>query len=347
MRITRLLLLFPLFFVLGFLSLFLWWKGVSAPADPENKTPQDFLIVRGESAQEIGSKLEKEGLVRSGFAFKFYTQVTGKAHEIQAGEYRLSPNLALGQLVLTLTRGPQELWVTYPEGFRREEIATKTIQTLGFEVTEADNFWFEFLASTVGEEGFLFPDTYLFARDVSAKTVAGKLRSTFDARVTDKMVQDAKAAGLSMDEVVTLASIVERETLTRQERPVVAGILIKRWQRDWPLQADATLQYILASQNCATQGQTRGDAWVCYSPDFKWWNIPTADHRKTLKSPYNTYLNPGLPPGPIANPGLESIKAVIYPEDSPYWFYLHDTSGKIHYAETIEEHEENIDKYLR
>lgn len=343
----RLLALIPLIVVIFVLSVAFWWKGVSGPADPQNKMPRDFLIIRGENAEQIGWKLEDEGLIKSALAFKLYAQATGRQREIRAGEYRLSPNLTLQQLVLMLSRGPQELWVTYPEGFRREEIAARTIQVLGLEGTEADAFWFKFLDETAGEEGFLFPDTYLFPRDVSAAAVAKKLRSTFDARLTDQMKEAASAAGLSINEVITLASIVERETLTSEERPIVAGILIKRWQRGWPLQADATLQYILADQNCRKQEEPRGDASVCYSPDFKWWNIPTAKHRKSLKSPYNTYLNPGLPPGPIANPGLVSIKAVIYSEASPYWFYLHDAEGRIHYARTIEEHNANINRYLR
>lgn len=336
---NRLLILISLTVFVFVLLAFVWWGNATAPPDSKNTQSQDFLIVRGQSAQVIGKNLEDAGLVKSGLAFKFYVQLTGKAREIQAGEYRLSPNSSLAQLVLTLTRGPQELWVTFPEGFRREEMAARTIETLGLERTEADTFWFEFLQESSGEEGFLFPDTYLFARDVKASTVAEKLRATFNARVTEQVVQDAQTAGLSMDEVVTLASIVERETLTSEERPIVAGILIKRWQRGWPLQADATLQYLIGSERCEVRG------WNSVK-DCDWWEPPTsADKRR--ESPYNTYVVPGLPPGPIANPGLESIKAVVYPEDSPYWFYLHDSEGKIHYAETIEGHEENINRYLR
>lgn len=331
-------LLFPLLLILFTALLFVWWKTASAPANPNEDKPRDFLITRGQTAEEIGTKLAQQGLIKSPVAFKLYTQITGKQKGIQAGEYRLSPNLTLQELVLALTRGPQELWVTYPEGFRREEIAAKTIQVLGLEGAEADAFWFAFLKETAGKEGFLFPDTYLFARDVTAATAASKLRSTFDARVTGEMLEDAQATGLSMDEILVLASIVERETLTQEERPIVAGVLLKRLQAGWPLQADATLQYILATQSCPLS---------VVQLDCKWWNIPTAEHRQSLKSAYNTYLNPGLPPGPIANPGLTSIKAVIYSEESPYWFYLHDPQGNIHYAETIEEHNENINRYLR
>lgn len=333
----RIFFTFPLFVLFFTTAVFLWWKNASSPVNPQDTGQRDFLIVKGQSVEQIGKNLEKEGLVKSSFAFKLYTQVTGRDKEIQAGDYRLSPNLSLQQLVLALLSGPQELWITYPEGFRREEIAIKTIKTLQMEEARAEEFWQEFITETEDMEGFLFPDTYLFARDVKASTVAQKLRSTFNSKITDKMRQDAQKAGLTLDQVVTLASIVERETKTGDERPIVAGILIKRWRANWPLQADATLQYVLASQNCPTRQ---------LQLECKWWNIPTAQH-KSLKSAFNTYLNPGIPPGPIASPGLESIKAVIYPKETPYWFYLHDKDGKIRYAETIEEHNENVLRFLK
>ncbi|KKU83389.1 MAG: Aminodeoxychorismate lyase [Microgenomates group bacterium GW2011_GWA2_47_8] len=133
------------------------------------------------------------------------------------------------------------------------------------------------------------------------------------------------------DEVIVLASIVEREGRTDEDRPVIAGILLKRLKADWPLQTDATLQYALGYQ--------------VY--EKTWWKKVLTNDDKKIASPYNTYLHPNLPPKPIANPGLASIKAVIYPEDSNYWYYLHDPRGSAHYARTIEEHEQNIASYLR
>lgn len=336
MKKTSLLLL-PLLIILAFLLSAFWWQNVSQPMDPEGK-PRDFLITRGQSAETIARRLEEEGFIRSNLALRLYLQFRGRAGEIKAGDYRLSPSLSLQQVALTLLSGPRELWVTYPEGFRREQIAARTISTLQIPDEDAQVFWQEFLNQTQGLEGRLFPDTYLFARDVSAETVVEKLLLTFEARFTDEMAKDSRAAGLGMDEVVILASIVERETKTDQERPVVAGILIKRLRNGWPLQADATLQYLIGGENCVDQDRI--------DLDCDWWPAPSAQDRNR-RSAYNTYLFPGLPPGPIANPGLASLEAVIYPEDSPYWFYLHDAEGKIHYAKTIEEHEENIGRFLR
>jgi UPF0755 protein len=129
---------------------------------------------------------------------------------------------------------------------------------------------------------------------------------------------------------MVLASIVEREGRTDEDRPVIAGILLKRLNSDWPLQADATLQYALGYQ----------------AFEKSWWKKALTVEDKKIRSPYNTYLNAGLPPAPISNPGLSSIRAVVYPTVSPYWYYLHDPQGRVHYATTLEEHEQNIASYL-
>ena len=131
-----------------------------------------------------------------------------------------------------------------------------------------------------------------------------------------------------------MASLVEREAKHDDDRPVIAGIMLKRLKADWPLQIDATLQYALANLRCIAKSSC------------DWWIVPTAADKK-INSAYNTYLNNGLPPAPICNPGLSSIKAVVNPQTNNYWFYISDSKGQMHYAKTIEEHNENIAKYLR
>lgn len=331
----RFFLLFPLFIILSSLFIFFWWQDASRPPESAKEEAQRFVIPKGQTASRVAARLEEEGLIKSALSFRLYTQVTGQAKAVQAGDYRLSPNLSLTRLVAALLAGPQELWVTYPEGLRREEMAVKTIKTLGMEGETAEMFYEDFLKESRDLEGFLFPETYLFAPDVKASNVVKKLRAIFAAKVTEKMIEDAKDNGLQLNEVVILASIVERETLTDDERPVVAGILLRRMEIGMPLQADATLQYITGNKRCTG-----------YQLDCDWWEPPTVEDKK-LNSPYNTYLNKGLPPEPIANPGLQSIKAVIYPQESSYLYYIHDKDGKIHYAETIEEHNENVARYIR
>src|SRR3989344_694733 len=336
MRNTRFLFyLITIVLILG--GLVVGWKVTTLPANSKDKTQQDFLIVKGQGVGQVALKLKNQGLIKSDLAFKVYAKITGKDKKIQAGEFRISPSLSLVQVVSALVSGPTEFWVTYPEGLRREEIAIRTIKTLNIGQDEAKVFWKEFIAASFEKEGYLYPDTYLFSQNTKALTVVEKLYSTFNSKVTPQMKEDAKKAGLTLDQVVVLASLVERETRTDEDRPVVGGILLKRIGAGWPLQIDATLQYFTATQRCK-------DANVPL--DCEWWKPPVAAD-KEIKSSYNTYLNQGLPPGPISNPGISSIKAVIYPKESMYWFYLHDGKGIIHYAETMDAHDENIRKYIR
>lgn len=319
--------------IISFASALGWFYVNSKPKSPQESKAQDFLVVKGSSASAIGNKLEKEGLIKSSLAFKIYVQVAGKQKSILAGEYRLSPNNSLFKVVAQLEKGPVEVWVTIPEGLRREEIAERFINSLGKKPEEAAFFRQEFISGTKSKEGFLFPETYLFSKDASASAVYAKLTSTFDKKVDSKMKEDIKNLDYNLNQLITLASIIERETKTSEERSVVAGILLKRLANRWPLQVDASLQYAVASTKCKQ------------STECKWWETLTKDDLE-IASAFNTYKYSGLPPTPIANAGLSSIKAAIYPEESPYWFYLHDAEGKIHYAKTIEEHNENIRIYL-
>jgi UPF0755 protein len=327
------ILILPLFaLILLALGSFVWWQENSGPVSGDT-TLQDFLIVKGSSAEDIGSGLKKAGLIKNSLAFKWYLQVAGKQTKVQTGEYRLSPSFSLTRLVAELMKGPTEVWVTVPEGLRKEEIAQRFVQ--GLSVKNSEVFVANFLEASKVKEGFLFPDTYLFPKDVTGTAVANKLISTFDKKVEATMKADIQKGGYSLNQVITMASILERETKTDTERPVVAGILYRRVKAGWPLQADATVQYAIANTKCQ----------ITAAKCDNWWT-PLIKDDLEIKSPYNTYKYPGLPPAPIANPGLSSIRAAIYPQDSPYWFYLHDSEEQIHYAETIEEHNANIRKYL-
>jgi UPF0755 protein len=309
-----------------------WWNQNSKSVST-NESLQSFLIPKGYSASQIGNKLEDQTLVKSSLAFKFYVQVTSKSKKIQAGEYLLSPSFSLFKIVSQLTSGPVEEWVTIPEGLRREEVVEKYINVLKGDKTDAEVFRQDFLALTSGKEGFLFPDTYLFPKTVSASIVANKMLSTFDSKISTQMEADVNASEYSLEQVITLASIIERETREDEERPTVAGILFNRLEIGMGLQTDATVQYALATTKCRV-------GTMC-----DWWPILTKEDM-SINSSYNTYKYAGLPPAPIANPSLSSIAAVIYPTDSSYLYYLHDGDGEIHYAETLEGHNENIRKYL-
>ncbi len=321
------LLLLPLASVLILVVLVVWAYINVQPAS-SNKDYKNFLITKGSSASTIGNNLQKAGLVKSALAFKIYTQFTGIAGNMAAGEFRLSPSFNLFQAVDALTKGPTLLWVTIPEGLRREEIAVKFAKGLDKDAS----FVTDFLAASKNDEGTLFPDTYLFPKEASAAAIVNKMTRTFGAKTNALGAQ----TGLTFDQRLVLASILERETKTDAERPVVAGILVNRLDIGMALQVDATVQYAVANSKFKLQ---------ISNPSNKWWEPLTKDDL-SINSPYNTYKFPGLPPGPISNPGLSSLKAAFNPETTDYLYYIHDSDGQIHYAKTLEEHNANIRKYL-
>jgi len=300
-----------------------WWGSSVKPVSSDT-SERDFLITKGSSASQIGTKLEGEGLIRGSLAFRVYVQITGKSKSIQAGEYSLSPSYSLIKMVDILSKGPIEVWVTIPEGLRREEIAERFAS--GLSKKDKDLFVQEFLTSSKTKEGYLFPDTYLFPKTASASAVVTRMLAIFDKK-TSEFEEGIAASRLSSEDIVTLASIIERETRTDEERPVVAGILINRLDIGMGLAADATVQYAVGTAD-------------------DWWPILTKDDL-AVASPYNTYKFRGLPPTPIASPGLSSLRAAIFPEESDYLYYLHDSKGQIYHAQTLEEHNENVRKYLQ
>lgn len=308
-----------------------WWNQVVKPVS-NNTSSYDFLITKGSPASQIANKLREQGLISDSLAFRIYVQITGKSKKILAGEYSLSPSYSLLKIVDILGRGPIELWITIPEGLRREEIAERFANSLGKKDKTA--FIQEFLTSSKAKEGYLFPDTYLFPKTASASAVVAKMLGTFDKKIDSGIREQIVSRGYDLPEVTTLASIIERETKTQEERPIVAGILYNRLKAAWPLQADATLQYAVASVKC------QGSDAKC-----NWWEALSKEDLE-IKSGYNTYKFSGLPPTPICNPGLSSIKAAANPQDTDFWFYLHDVNGQIHYAQTISQHNENVRKYL-
>jgi len=319
-KLHHILFLFLAFFLVGFI---LFFRSSGAVSSVETK--ERFVIEPGSGASLVGANLEKQGLVKNSLAFKVYVQLTGKAAKIQAGEYLISPNLDLFGLVNLLLKGPEEVWVTIPEGLRREEIALKIANGLSLAGTAKNVFIEEFLTKSKSLEGYLFPDTYLLPRDITGTQMVTAMKSTFDGEMDFRYTAND----------IILASILERETITAEERPIVAGILINRLNAGMALQTDATVQYAVGTVNCVVPTA------VC-----DWWPRPLTQADLEINSSYNTYKYPGFPPGPISNPGLSSIKAAINYEDSDYWYYLHDSEGQIHYAQTLEGHNENISRYL-
>ncbi len=313
-----------LFFVLvvGAWIGWLWWNDSVSAVNSNDTIPILFVVNRGDGVKTIAANLAQQNLIRSPIGFYLLIKLLGIERDLQAGDFRLTRAMDARTIAMELTHGMVDIWVTTLEGWRSEEVANKLAKEL--DVPEQ-----EFLKYV--REGYMFPDTYLIPRDATPAAIAAIFTDNFDKKITDQMRANVKKTGLTLEQAIIMASIVEREGKTDEDRPVIAGILIKRLKNDWPLQADATIQYALGYQ----------------AGEKTWWkkNLTSAD--KGVRSPYNTYLYPGLPPAPIGNPGLAAINAVIYPKETNYWYYLHDPSGGVHYAETIDGHNANIAKYLQ
>jgi len=306
--------------IVGISAGFFWWKWAVSPLNLHSSSKKIFVIKRGEKLNSIAQRLKKEELIRDPFAFKIVVYTQGLRGKIQAGSFYLNSGLNLYEIARVLTLGTEDIWLTFPEGWRKEEFAKRLAANLeNFDVKE-------FLRLTKDLEGYLFPDTYLVPKSATPSSIIKILTNNFEKKTRDLRInyQD-----------LILASIVEREAKYEDDRPVVAGILIKRLKENWLLQVDATVQYAKASLKCQIS-------------DVKcdWWPQVAKDDLE-IESLYNTYKHKELPPTPICNPGLAAIKAVLNPANTDYWFYLSDGKGKIHFAKTLEEHQENIIRYLK
>lgn len=298
------------------------WYFFSARSTQSQATA--FIITKGDSVSSIATKLQDQGFVRSALSIKLLYKLDGHDTAIQPGTYKIAPAMTPKEILGVLFSETQDVWVTLKEGWRTEEFATELASKLH---TSFDPETFITLAKPV--EGKLFPDTYLLSKDMDAAAVFAKLTSTFTEKYASALKTDGPGV-LPKAETIILASLVEREGRGETDTRMVAGILKNRLDAKMPLQVDATLQYATGYD----------------SVKKTWWGVPKASD-KDAAGAYNTYANPGLPPGAICNPGLLSLRAALAPTPSEYLFYLHDPAGKPHYAKTYAEHQKNIDMYLR
>lgn len=314
-----------------------------------NPRPRPFVITPGEPARFVASRLQSSGFVHDADLFNLYLRVTGLDRRIEAGNFMLAETMTMPEIAEALQNALfEEALVTIPEGFRLEEIADRLAEN---NIMEADRFLaavrqprtlslfedFDFLQGlpdAASLEGYLFPDTYRLP--VFASTPELILRPflrNFDSKVGTRGVVGG-ASGLSGHNLITLASIVEREAVLADERPLIASVYLNRINNACPdvggnyLQADPTVQYARG---------TVGN-W--------WWKPERIEEYASVISPYNTYLNPGLPPGPIASPGINAIEATRNPATTGYCFFLATGESGAHvFAVTLAEHEANLRTY--
>lgn len=281
-----------------------------------------YSIEEKDTLSGIAIKAKRENLIRSPFFFKILAVLFSGSKGLISGDYVLNKKEDLFEIVKRFTNADYRLpavKITVPEGFSIYEIGE-----LLSKKDDLRNFnKQEFLATAKDKEGYLYPDTYYFLPIVKAKQIIETMEENF-AKKLAPIQNDIKKFGKPFKEILTMASILEEEVRTEEDRKIVAGILWKRIKIGMPLQVDAVFPYTTQRKNKNT---TRDDL--------------------KINSPYNTYLNKGLPPGPISNPSIDAIVAAINPKETKYLYYISDRKGIIHFAKTLDEHNNNVVRYLK
>ena len=303
------------------LGIVLWWHNGLLPANSSANQPSQIFVVKdGEGVREIANNLKAKGLINDPIVFFLYTRIMGIDKQIQAGDFRLNPSMNMSQVAGGLTHGTLDIWVTIPEGLRADEIA----DLFKAKLPGYNESWRAVLDAN---EGYLFPDTYLIPRDANVDMVVALMRDNFTKKYDS--VKDSKTTALSDAQTIILASIIEREAMFQEDRPLVASVFVNRLNIGMALGSDPTVMYALG-----------------YQTDTKtWWKKDLTADDLLVNSPYNTRKNPGLPPGPIANPGLSSIQAALNPAKTDYLYFFADKEGHLHFATTLAGHNANIAKY--
>ena len=299
----------------------LWWSNGTSAVNPADTATKKFEVRPGAGVKEIAGNLISQGLIKDAQLFYIVVKVYGLENKIQAGEFYLSPSMSSVEIARALQFGSEDIIVTITEGKRAQEIA----DILAKNLPTYDDSWRGILNMN---EGYLFPDTYAFTKDATIEEVVSKMRGNFEKKYSS--IPNLNRTKLSQEQIVILASMIEREARHDEDRPMVASVLLNRLEINMALQIDATVQYALG-YNDAEQ---------------TWWKkgITLAD--LDIKSPYNTYEYPGLPPGPIANPGLEALTAVVNPANTDFIYYISDPkTGQNIYAKDLKGHHANIKKY--
>lgn len=299
------------------------------PVQPEPGTGVIIVIPAGAGVGQISRLLADNQLIRSRIYFRALAKIKGVEGKMQAGEFNLSPNLSTEQIMMKIARGEVVAYpVTLPEGLTVKQIA-RVLAEKGF-VDQA-----KFLAlvredglttlvtptAEVMEplEGFLFPDTYFLHKGMTEAEIIQLLLRRFREVMVPQWEERARELGLTVPELITIASMIEREAQVAAERSIIAGVIYNRLRAGMALQIDATVLYLLPEN-------TR----VVLLKDLE------------IDSPYNTYQYPGLPPGPIANPGREAIAAALYPAETPYFYYVAKQDGSHIFSRTLAEHNRAI-----
>lgn len=299
---------------------FIWDAYLSSPK--KNASSTRVEISEGLSVDAIADKLKEQKIIESKFFFKTFIRLINAESKLQAGSFELKPEMSFRSIVSALTNAhAQEIQITIPEGYTKKQIGEVVLKSFPQISIEDWN-------ATEIKEGYLFPDTYRFRKYADAKTITETMFETLKRRLAENNIEVpdhlVMQNGMTLHEVLTLASIVEREVRSKEDMAHVAGIFLTRLKIGMALQADSTVNYITGKTDSA---------------------ISLTDSQ--IDSAYNTYKNLGLPPGPISNPGMNAILAVLNPVESDDFYFLTTPDGQVIYAKTFNEHVANKYKYLK
>lgn len=314
----------------------LWDDGLLTRPIDTGGPEQTFTIQQNEPVSSIANNLQEAGLISDASILRDYLIYTGLDSTIQAGDYQLSPAMSIVDIAHKLQDAtPADVTFVILPGWRMEEIAA-SLPTSGLDIT-ADEFikaasippsGFDFLTGVSSSEGFLYPDSYILPRVTTVDQLVNTLLRNFSLHLSSDLSEGFARQGLSVYQAVALASIVQREAVHADEAPKIASVYLNRLKIGMKLDADPTVQYALG-----------------YNPvQQTWWTNPMVADDFQYGSPYNTYLNDGLPPTPIDNPGLNSLQAVASPADTPYYYFSArcDASGYHNFAQTLDQHLQNL-----
>ncbi len=316
--LATLITIFLLLFALTVWELFL--------RQPDQETGVvEVTIESGSTLGEVADLLKDKKVIASTWLFEWYARIRGVDRDVVAGTFFLNPEQSILDAIRAVTE-PQladERQVTILEGWSLREIGSYLVEQ---GVIDNEDELYTITGSPVqanSYEGYLFPNTYRVFADATAQDVVDKMLANFEEQVTDQMRADITAQGKTLDQVIIMASILEREARGEEDMGLVADIFWRRWEINWALQSCASVNYITG----------KNDPAITYDD-------------QQIDSLYNTYKYPGLPPGPISNPGLQAIEAAIYPTANDYWYFLNDEEGTTHFATTNEEHAANKTEHL-
>ena len=340
-KLTKVVFAVIIIIFLGGLFFFLHILTAVNSQNSDNTETTFFTVESGQGVNEISDNLKEAGLIKNQFAFEVYLWFSRIESDLKAGEFQFDKNASIRQIAEILVEGPNsnESIIQIIEGWQATEIAEYIAGKIS--LSEEDflqviavhdsrqiipDKTYDFLSDRdprADLEGYLFPDTYRVFKNTTAAEIVEKMLDNFDKKLTSEMKEEISNQGKTIFEIVILASVLEKELRTDEDKKMAADLFYRRIAVGIPMQSDATVNYVTGKSQLQ----------------------PTYTDTRT-ESPYNTYLNRGLPPGPICNPSLSSIEAAIYPEGNDYWYYLNKPDGTTVFSKTLEEHNANKIKYL-